>query len=181
MKKLGIFLANGFEDMEAIVPYDQCKRAGIDVEFISINEDKQVTSSHNLVVLAHNTINMINFEEYDGIILPGGSKGVDNLKENIKLMTMLLEFNINNKLIGAICAAPTILLQLNIISDQKYTCYETMKKENSNYSRKPVVVSDNIITSTNCGTSSYFGIAIIEYLLGKEKSLEIKKETMYKK
>ena len=180
MNKIAIILADGFEDIEAITPYDQLKRAGIEVDLITINTSLTAISSHGLKMVANKFIGDTNFKDYVGIVIPGGTIGVNNLKQCNKLVDTLIEYNKQNKLIGAICAAPTILIELGIIDKQKYTCYPGMQKESSNYSDDPVVVSNNLITSTFCGTSSYFGIAIIDYILGSEMANKISNQTLYK-
>jgi len=116
-KKVLVFLVNGFEEIEAMAPIDLLRRAGIIVDTVSINEDNQVTSSRKIRVLTDKTIDEINFENYEMIVLPGGP-GTENYMKSEKLLEKLKEFSINRKL-GAICAAPTILSALGILNGKQ--------------------------------------------------------------
>ena len=181
-KKVLVFLVNGFEEIEAMAPIDLLRRAGIIVDTVSINEDNQVTSSRKIRVLTDKTIDEINFENYEMIVLPGGP-GTENYMKSEKLQEKLKEFSINRKL-GAICAAPTILSALGILNGKQAICFPACEpnliKDGAIIVNQDVVKDNNIITSRGAGTAIDFSLALIEELLGKNKSHEIRKEILYK-
>jgi DJ-1 family protein len=181
-KKVLIFLVDGFEEIEAMAPIDLLRRAGIIVDTVSINEDNQVTSSRKIRVLTDKTIDEINFENYEMIVLPGGP-GTENYMKSEKLLEKLKEFSINRKL-GAICAAPTILSALGILNGKQAICFPACEpdliKDGAIIVNQNVVKDNNIITSRGAGTAIDFSLALIEELLGKNKSHEIRKEILYK-
>ena len=181
-KKVLIFLVDGFEAIEAMAPIDLLRRAGIIVDTVSINEDNQVTSSRKIRVLTDKTIDEINFENYEMIVLPGGP-GTENYMKSEKLLEKLKEFSINRKL-GAICAAPTILSALGILNGKQAICFPACEpnliKDGAIIVNQDVVKDNNIITSRGAGTAIDFSLALIEELLGKNKSHEIRKEILYK-
>ena len=181
-KKVLVFLVNGFEEIEAMAPIDLLRRAGIIVDTVSINEDNQVTSSRKIRVLTDKTIDEINFDDYDMIVLPGGP-GTENYMKSEKLLEKLKEFSINRKL-GAICAAPTILSALGILNGKQAICFPACEpdliKDGAIIVNQDVVKDNNIITSRGAGTAIDFSLSLIEELLGKNKSHEIRKEILYK-
>ena len=181
-KKVLVFLVNGFEEIEAMAPIDLLRRAGIIVDTVSINEDNQVTSSRKIRVLTDKTIDEINFENYEMIVLPGGP-GTENYMKSEKLQEKLKEFSINRKL-GAICAAPTILSALGILNGKQAICFPACEpdliKDGAIIVNQDVVKDNNIITSRGAGTAIDFSLSLIEELLGKNKSHEIRKEILYK-
>lgn len=181
-KKVLIFLVDGFEEIEAMAPIDLLRRAGIIVDTVSINEDNQVTSSRKIRVLTDKTIDEINFENYEMIVLPGGP-GTENYMKSEKLLEKLKEFSINRKL-GAICAAPTILSALGILNGKQAICFPACEpdliKDGAIIVNQDVVKDNNIITSRGAGTAIDFSLSLIEELLGKNKSHEIRKEILYK-
>ena len=181
-KKVLVFLVNWFEEIESMAPIDLLRRAGIIVDTVSINEDNQVTSSRKIRVLTDKTIDEINFENYEMIVLPGGP-GTENYMKSEKLLEKLKEFSINRKL-GAICAAPTILSALGILNGKQAICFPACEpdliKDGAIIVNQDVVKDNNIITSRGAGTAIDFSLALIEELLGKNKSHEIRKEILYK-
>ena len=181
-KKVLVFLVNGFEEIEAMAPIDLLRRAGITADTVSINEDNQVTSSRKIRVLTDKTIDEINFENYEMIVLPGGP-GTENYMKSEKLLEKLKELSINRKL-GAICAAPTILSALGILNGKQAICFPACEpdliKDGAIIVNQDVVKDNNIITSRGAGTAIDFSLALIEELLGKNKSHEIRKEILYK-
>ena len=154
-KKVLVFLVNGFEEIEAMAPIDLLRRAGITADTVSINEDNQVTSSRKIRVLTDKTIDEINFENYEMIVLPGGP-GTENYMKSEKLLEKLKEFSINRKL-GAICAAPTILSALGILNGKQAICFPACEpdliKDGAIIVNQDVVKDNNIITSRGAGTA----------------------------
>ena len=166
-----IFLAPGFEEIEAIVPRDVLKRANIDVNTVSIGE-KIVESTKKLKVISDITINEVDMENIDGIILPGGMPGTSNLAKCEQLIEIIKTCAEKKLLIAAICAAPSILGKLGILSGKDACCFPDTEIEKclvgANINNKDVNVCENIITSKGPGTAFQFAFSIVDYLRGTQ-------------
>jgi 4-methyl-5(b-hydroxyethyl)-thiazole monophosphate biosynthesis len=175
MKKVALFLAKGFEEIEAIGTIDILRRAQIDVVTVSITDNKTVTGTHNIPVIADNTLNDTDFENFDMIILPGGMPGAKHLNEQEDLKKLIIEFNSKGKLIAAICAAPMVLGGLGILDGKRATCYPGFEPEliGAKTTGEIVVVDDNIITGKGPGFVFDFGLRLVEQLLGLQDRREV--------
>ena len=171
MKVLMIY-ADGFEDVEALATRDVLVRAGISVIDAKINDDEElVISSHKVALSGFKSLKNINVDEFEAIILPGGSKGVNNLLKCIEVDRLVKEFYEKHKLVCAICAAPMVLAKNGLLHNKRYTCYPGCNEGlDGIYTREEVVVSDNIVTARSMLYSIPFGLKIIELLLDKETS-----------
>ncbi len=178
--KTCIFLANGFEEGEAVNTIDILRRANIKIDIVSIYENQSdIIGSHNIIVKTEkNIFNVKDFSEYNCFILPGG-KGVSELLKSNKLKEILIDANLKNKYIAAICAAPKILIEWKIITDHKIVHYPGVLKYN-NVATNPVFVDRNIITGTSIGTSIQFGLLIVKILLNENKKNSIEKTLVIK-
>ena len=180
-KKVALFLVDGFEEIEAIAPIDLLRRAGIEVNTISITESTLILSARNIKLFAEKKINDINFDDYDMIVLPGGP-GTKNYYNSPKLLEKIKEFSLNKK-IGAICAAPTVLAKLGLLENKEAVCFPACKNEliegKAILFDGKVKTTGNITTSKSAGTAIDFALELIEALLGKEKAEEIKEEIFY--
>lgn len=178
MKKVILFAAEGFEEIEALTVVDVLRRGGVQCDICSTNEHN-VTGSHGIAISADVLINEVNFREYDGIVLPGGMPGSENLKNNIKVIEIVKDFYMSGKLIGAICAAPIALEEAGILQGRKITSYPNVKDRLGNciYTENPVEVDGNIITSRGPATSIAFALKLLEYL-GQLEEVEALKEGM---
>ena len=175
-----LFLADGFEEVEAITPIDYIRRCDIEVCSVGIN-GKKIEGAHGLTVEADMEIDEFNFDKAtDMIILPGGLKGTENLKSNIKVIEAIKKAHVSSS-IAAICAAPSILGNLGLLKGRKACCYPGFEKylEGAKISFEPVVVDNNIITSRGPGTAQQFSFEIIEYLANREKSYEISQQVKW--
>ena len=158
-KNIAVILAEGFEEIEAITIIDILRRANLNVTVIGL-KDIFVTGSHNIVVKADNILDNVIDRIFYALILPGGSKGTENLIKSPKFNEFLLNHYRNNSLLGAICAAPTVLSNQNILKDKKATSYPTFKSKikASQYLEQDVVVDGNIVTSRGVGTAIKFAL-----------------------
>lgn len=179
MKKACIFLAEGFEEVEAVTPLDLLRRRGIDAKFISITGKKEVQGSHNITFLADELFENVNFNEFSAFILPGGMPGTKNLNAHTKLRELILKKHSNGDLICAICAAPTILDELLITKDVKSTVYPTIELQNAIKTDDKVCVSNNIITANALGSAIDFSLSIVEYMLSSDEKSSLKTEIVY--
>lgn len=180
-KKALIFISNGTEETEAITTVDLLRRANFNVKIAGDNEI--VTCSRGVKIIPDILIeNVIEEDEFDVVIIPGGGNGVYNLSNNLNVTNLLKYHSKKGTLIAAICAAPSILIDLNIISEfDIFTGFPSLKEEypNYKYENEKVVVNKNIITSQALGTSIDFTLKIIEVLMGKEAANNIKSEICY--
>ena len=168
--KVLILYADGFEDVEALATRDVLVRAKIDVMDVKVNESEQlVTSSHKVSISGFKSIKNINVDEFNAIILPGGSRGVNNLLNSNEVIKLVKEFHNKNKLVCAICAAPMVLDKAGLLKEKRFTCYPGCEVGLKGiYTGEEVVVLDKLITARSMLYSIPFGLAIIEKLLGKE-------------
>ncbi len=180
--KIVLFLADGFEEVEALTVVDYLRRMEIEVDMVSITNGSKVKGAHNIEVTVDKTIEEFSYKDYDGVILPGGMPGASNLRDNNIVIETVKYLNENNKLIGAICAAPIVLAKAKIIKDKNITSYpgfEDVLKE-GNYIVQGVVVDGNTITGRGPAYAVNFAIEIVNYLLDDDKAIELMKDILYK-
>ncbi len=170
------FLAEGFEEIEAITTVDMLRRAGIDVSTVAVGGDESnlVKGAHGIAVKADS--DKVDFENIEGIILPGGMPGTVNL-EISDAVQKALDFCIRNNLyIFAICAAPQILGHKGILEGKKATCYPGFGTElkGAVLSDLPAVKDGKVITAKGPGATVEFAAEIIKELKGESKAFELK-------
>jgi 4-methyl-5(b-hydroxyethyl)-thiazole monophosphate biosynthesis len=180
MKKAYIFLANGHEEVEALMVVDLLRRAGLDIATVSITGDKMVTSSHNVTYKADFLFEEVEGNMVDLVVLPGGLPGTTNLLAFEPLMNMVKAHNEAGKLVAAICAAPSVLAELGILDGKKGTSYPGFGTKIENFVDAPVVVDGNVITSRGLGAAIDFGLALIELLVDETKAKEIAAAIQYR-
>lgn len=174
-KKVAVMIANGFEEGEALLTVDIIRRAGIECDMVSIDDNDIVTGCHNITVQIDKKINDIEKDSYDMIVLPGGLPGADNLRDSEKVIDWVKRFANNpKKYVAAICAAPQVLLKADVVKGKKVTSYPTDKYRkllsDTHYVDDEIVVVDgNIITSRGPATTMPFAYQLVE-LLGKDSS-----------
>lgn len=176
MKKVYVFLANGFEEVEAITPVDYLRRCEeIEVLLVGVG-GKMLESSHNVTVMADISVFDVDVESADMLILPGGMPGTINLEASTQLADFIKRGMERGIYIGAICAAPSILGHMGYLKGKKATCAEGFQDEliGAEYTGEPVEVDGNIITSRGAGAANRFAFALIEALLSKERANAVK-------
>lgn len=184
MNKVILFLAEGFEEVEALTTVDYLRRKDIKVDTISITEDKKVKGAHDIVVLADNMIKEIkDIDSYDGVIIPGGWPGAPNLRDDERVIEVVNKMNEAGKLVAAICAGPIVLERAGIIDGKKITSYPGFEEELKTgvYIEEGVVRDENIITARGPALAVDLAIEIVKYFLGEEKAEELKKNILYNK
>lgn len=176
MSKVYLFLADGFEVIEAFTPIDVLKRGGVDVVTVSLSEDRSVTSSHNIVTASADiTVSEVK-DDADVIILPGGYPGYENLGKSAKLLDIICRYESNGKLIAAICGAPTVLARAGVAKNVRVTCHQSVVElmEGYNLYRDEVVSDRNFITARGAGLSLPFALEILSRLVDKETLQRVK-------
>ena len=176
-----IFLADGFEEIEALAVVDLLRRAGMSATTVSINETPEATGAHGIPVIADTTIDCISCD-YDWLILPGGLPGAPNLAACEKLTDMLVEHNNAGKHIAAICASPAMVLApLGILEGKEATCYPGLEDLLTGAVHCPelAVASKNVVTGKGPAAAMAFALEIIKITLGEDKANEVAAGLLY--
>lgn len=177
--KAAIFIANGFEEIEALVPFDVLKRAGITVVTFGI-DSKHITGAHGLKIET-DRYDAEYTPDFDVLILPGGMPGATNLASSKMVVNALLEQEKKNKLIAAICASPAVVLgPLGILEGKEATCFPGCDREfypSFEFSNELVVKSKNLITGKGPGAAWNFSLEIINSLVMGQEAEKIIKST----
>lgn len=174
MKKVIVFLAEGFEEIEAISIIDILRRAEVSVTSVSIGKDVIVKGAHNIFIEADKLFDDVDFATYDMVVLPGGMPGAKNLQEHEGVKEQLKVFA-ENKHIGAICAAPMVLGSMGLLKGKRATCYPGFEPEliGANVTSEPVTVDGNIITGKGPAYAMKFSLQLVETLVGKAAHDEV--------
>lgn len=176
MKKIAVFLADGFEEIEALTVVDVVRRAGMKCDMVSI-EGEFVKGAHEVCVKSDKLLNEDEIKEYDMIVFPGGLPGAENLAKDSRVINLAKYFNEEKKFIAAICASPAMVLSAAGIEENRYiTAYpgEDFEEmlEKTNYVEELVVVDENIITSRGPATTLLFSYKIVDVLGGNSENLK---------
>lgn len=170
------FLADGFEELEAIAPIDMLKRAGVEVITVGVT-GKTVTGSHSISIVADIAVDEVKLtSELEAVILPGGMPGTLNLEKSDAVQAAIDFAVSNDKYVCAICAAPSILGHKGLLNGKKATAFPGFEKDldgsilNDDY----VVCDGKFITARGAGVATEFGLKIVYELIGDKKSTEIK-------
>lgn len=166
-----IFLADDFEDIEAVTLIDLLRRAKIDLKVYGVKSNK-IKSRSNIIYQTEQIFIKeadVDVNYFKGILLPGGP-GIANLTRNEDLLNIIRKFSAQDKLIFAICAAPLLLDQAGILNGKNYTCYPATPVRNGTYVEDDVVIDGNIITSRGVGTAIKASLKLIEIIVSKEEA-----------
>ena len=167
MKRIAVFIADGSEELEALAPVDVLKRAGAEVDIISVNGE-YVTGSHGIVIKADKIIKNVDFSNYDCLVVPGGMPGAKNIaKSNRAVLALTIALD-SGKLVGAICASPAVVLaDNNILGYRKATCYnapEFVRSLGDNYTGRDVEKDRGLITANGPKSAMAFSLEIASSL-----------------
>ena len=183
MAKVYEFLANGFEEVEALAPVDILRRGGIEVKMVSVTGSNLVESSHGVVVKADLLFESItDFSDADLLMLPGGMPGSKNLNEHEGVRNALKAQFEKGKRVAAICAAPLVLASVGLLKGKKATIYPGMESylgEDAEYTGALVQEDGNVTTGAGPAASFPYGYKLLSYFLPTEKVEEIQKGMIY--
>lgn len=173
-----LFLANGFEETEAIAPLDLLRRAGVNVKTVAVGTkcgELTVTGSHSIKIVADMHESDVDPDSADGVILPGGLPGADNLYASEYVASVLDAAYKKDAVIGAICAAPYILGKRGYLNGKRAVCFPGYEEElvGATVTDAPAVIDGNIITGKAMGAAIPFGLALVNVLCGKETADKI--------
>lgn len=179
-KEAVIFLAEGFEEVEALAVVDVLRRAGAVVRMVSVSGKKYATGSHQICVQADEVFGEKTYEEADVVILPGGMPGTLHLKAHEGVRSVVKRAA-QEKIVAAICAAPTVLADMGLLEGKDATCYPGMEKEmcKAVCREEKVVQSGNIITGRGLGTAIDFALKLTEVLFGREQKEKVRETIVY--
>ena len=201
MAQVAVFLAPGFEEIEALTVVDYLRRANVDVTTVSVPTDgaesfsEKVRGSHNITVIADmhlkDFIEKMNGGEPDAIYFPGGMPGATNLAANQYLFQLATKMDRKGKLVTAICASPAVVLaKMGLLANRKWTCYPGMEKNLAEYcgtadwatevmegsqhiAGVPFVFDNNVLTGRGPGTAEQFAMKLVELLTDAETAKKI--------
>lgn len=176
-----VFLADGFEEAEALIPVDYLRRSGIEVKTVGVS-GKMVQGAHGITVVSDWTLYDVILDKLSLIVLPGGRDGTLNLEKS-SVVKKIITYCIDRKIpVGAICAAPSILGHMGCCRGKKMTCYPGFEKEldGAEYTGAAVEVDENLITACGAGVANQFAFALIEKCVSKEKADQIRAEVRWK-
>ena len=169
-----MFLANGFEETEALCPLDICRRAGLSVTTVGVGGE-YITGSHGITVRADITDSEFSDSSPECVILPGGMPGTTNLDASQTVHAAIRAAVENDSLICAICAAPMILGKQGLLRGKNAVCFPGFESylDGATVSRARVVRDGNTITAVGMGAALEFGLEIVSALVGKDKAAEL--------
>ena len=171
-----ILLAPGFEEMEALVPADLLRRAGIPVALTSLEGD-QVTGGHGITVTVDMELAKVNLTQVSMLVLPGGAHGVRNLSAHPAVSSLIQEAVDREIPVAAICAAPTLLGSMGLLRGKQAVCYPGLEEQltGAQVPEGSRVVRDGLITTGQAaGSAVEFGLALVEQLAGTRKAQEVR-------
>lgn len=176
MTKCALFLATGFEEIEACATIDLLRRAGLEITVVSVNDQLEVEGAHAIVLRADALLTEIDFDGFDALILPGGMPGTNNLYASVPLREAVLAHARAGKLTAAVCAAPLIFGRLGLLQGKEATCYPGFEAEltGATFHPVPVCVAENIITGRSAGYIVEFACAIITTLCGDDAAVKVR-------
>ncbi|MDR1573555.1 MAG: DJ-1/PfpI family protein [Clostridiales Family XIII bacterium] len=175
-----LFLADGFEEIEALTVVDVLRRAGVAIKTVSIMKDLTATGAHGVAVIADELFEDTDFVQCEMMILPGGGPGTERLLAHAGLKTALVDFAAAGKRIAAICAAPMVLARHGLLKGKKATVYDGMEKElaEAEYVKENVVRDGKLVTSRGPGTAMAFAFALAEILAGETVAGRVRAEML---
>ncbi len=181
MGKVYAFIADGSEEVELLAVVDILKRGGQDVILVSVTGKRDVISAHHIKIQADYEFSEVDCKEADVLFLPGGMPGTKNLGAHEGLLKSLKQAHRENRRIGAICAAPSILGNLGILDGKKATCYPGFEPElkGALYTKQGVVTDGNITTARGLGYALDMGIELLALLTDRDHARKMKEAIQY--
>ncbi|WP_026526363.1 DJ-1 family glyoxalase III [Butyrivibrio sp. VCD2006] len=182
MANIAIFLADGFEEIEALTVVDLCRRASLNIDMVSVMGNLSVTGSHGIEVKADKLLEDVNFDEMDMLVLPGGMPGTTNLEKTEKLMEQVRAFDAAGKFISAICAAPGVFGRAGLLQGKKACVFPGLEGElkGADVQMSETTIDGHILTSRGMGTAIPFGLAIVARFCGEDAATELGKKIVFR-
>jgi len=174
MKSVAVFLAPGFEEIEAVTIIDVLRRADLKVTVAGLTEGL-ITGSHRIAIMPDTSLEKIRPEAFDMVVLPGGIPGTDHLREDPRVIDFLQNMARQGKHTCAICAAPTVLKAAGLVEGKKITSHPFFREalKELDYREDRVVEDGLVVTSRGPGTAMEFTLDLVRILAGREKAEEL--------
>ena len=165
-----LFLADGFEEAEAICPLDLMRRAGIDVKTVAVGGEQTVRSTRDIYVKADMTLEEAAGVTPEGVVLPGGMPGAENLRKSRGVAELVLACAEDGGVVAAICAAPMVLGGLGLLKGKNAVCYPGFedKLTGASVKKRAVVTDGSTVTAIGPGAAYEFGLKLVELFKGKK-------------
>jgi 4-methyl-5(b-hydroxyethyl)-thiazole monophosphate biosynthesis len=178
VKKVVLFLADDFEEIEGLTVVDVLRRAGILVTMVSVTGGKIVRGSHGIKLYADEVFENVDYDKYDAVVLPGGMPGTKRLMKNKDVNRIIKQFDMQQKLVAAICAAPSVLGEAGILTGRKASVYPGFEEHliRAEYVKNEVVTDGHVITAPGMGKALDFALAILKYFTEEETVEAMKAE-----
>lgn len=183
MAKVYVFLANGFEDVEALIPIDVLRRGGADVKTVSATDLPLVTSAHGVNIEADLLFEEADFADADLLMLPGGMPGASNLYDHEGVCQAVVKQLAAGKKVAAICASPAVVLaQLGLLKGRRATCYPGFEEmlQGADYTGELVTVDGNITTGEGPAAAFPYAYELLAQLEGRDVSEQVAEGMRYK-
>jgi len=174
-----VLLAKGFEEIEAVTPVDLLRRVDVDVKMVSLTQDLMVKGGHDICIKADITLEQVDFDALEMLVLPGGLGGVNTIASNPQAMDLIQKVWKAEKMLAAICAAPTLLAKLDIIKGLSVVCHPSVSNEIMNAGgrllhNKQVVCDGCLITGKAAGSSTEFSLELIATMRDRDTAEKIR-------
>ena len=181
MKKVYMFLANGFEDVEALIPLDVLRRGGVDVKTVSITGTNAVETAHGVTIIADLTFDEADLGDADLLMLPGGMPGASNLNSHDGVKAALCQQAKAGKMVSAICAAPLVLGGLGLLSGRRATCYPGFEQTltGAEYTGELCTVDGNIITGEGPAAAFPYAYQLLAMLTDETTAMGVAEGMRY--
>lgn len=176
MKTSYIFLADGFEEVEALTSIDVMRRAGMPVTTVSINDDVVVTGAHGVTVIADSIYADNDYSDAEWLVLPGGVPGAPNLAAHEALCDELVAQVERGGKVAAICASPAVVLApLGLLKGRHAVCYPGMEVpvDDVMWEHAPVAVDGNVVTGNGPAAAAPFALTMVALSMGDAKAREV--------
>ena len=178
---VAILLGKGFEEAEAVVPADLLRRAGVEVRLVGVG-GRQITGSHGITITADLTLEELDRDQVELLMLPGGMGGVETLSGDVRAQALIQHCYNEGRWLAAICAAPTILANLGMLDRRRAVCYPGLEELMGSavvQKGSTVVVDGHIVTGEGPGSAFPFGLKLVEILRGSEAAAQLIHEIHY--
>lgn len=177
-----IILGNGYEEAEAIIPFDILVRGGVDVRFVSTNTSPFVQGAHGFSFKADYVVQNVIITKEDTILIPGGMGGVQSIMKNVNAMDLISDGEHRGTILSAICAGPSVLAKLGFLDGKNITCYPGCEHLMGNavcHTELPVCEDGKIITGRAVGSAIEFALTLLASIKGKEQADKVRQEIVY--
>lgn len=170
-----VFIAHGFEEMEAMAAVDILRRAELSVKTVGVGA-KTITGAHGITVHCDMIEHMANSKDLQMVVLPGGMPGTLNLEKSDTVKAFVSHAVKNDLWLGAICAAPSILGHMGLLQGKRFTCFPSFEGEapGATYTAERVEVDGKLVTGKGPGASTDFALKLVECLCGAEKAAAVR-------